>query len=97
VVAAALSAAGASGRGTINDMIGSARMGGGCQYGALHVVYENLTYRLELDHPGQSQAPTIWQHDDLDASVTQFSGDIRLSRPVVLELGCALDRLMADR
>jgi hypothetical protein len=53
-VLAALSAAGVPDDGTIDDMIGSARMDGGCRYGALRVVYDDLTYRLELDDLAQS-------------------------------------------
>jgi hypothetical protein len=45
-ILAALSAAGVPDDGTIDDMIGSARLDGGSRYGALRVVYEDLTTGL---------------------------------------------------
>jgi hypothetical protein len=58
-VLAALSAAGVPDDGTIDDMIGCARMDGGCRYGALHLVYEDLTYRLELDESYSDHAQVL--------------------------------------
>jgi hypothetical protein len=34
-------------------------MDGGCRYGALHLVYENLTYRLELDGSDSDDAQVL--------------------------------------
>jgi hypothetical protein len=58
-VLAALSAAGMPDDGTIDDMIGSARLDGACRYTALRVVYEDLTYRLELDEPTQTMPKVL--------------------------------------
>jgi hypothetical protein len=40
-------------------MIASARMDGGSRYGALHLVYEDLTYRLELDESDSDHAQVL--------------------------------------